>query len=104
MTVRRVSAPVPRSGDETDLDQERGVPSDIKIRLDELLLARGMTLTELSERVGITLVNLSVLKTGRRGQSGSAPWTRCAPSSAANPATCSVMSQARALPEVRRAP
>jgi putative transcriptional regulator len=37
----------------------------IRIRLDEVLAARGMTLTELSERVGITVVNLSVLKNGR---------------------------------------
>jgi putative transcriptional regulator len=37
----------------------------IRIRLDELLAARGMTLTELSQRVGITVVNLSVLKNGR---------------------------------------
>ena len=38
---------------------------EIAIRLDELLSERGMTLTELSERVGITVVNLSVLKNGR---------------------------------------
>ena len=37
----------------------------IVIRLDEVLAERGMTLTELSERVGITVVNLSVLKNGR---------------------------------------
>ena len=37
----------------------------IRIRLDEVLAERGMTLTELSERVGITIVNLSVLKNGR---------------------------------------
>ena len=37
----------------------------ITIRLDEVLSERGMTLTELSERVGITVVNLSVLKNGR---------------------------------------
>lgn len=37
----------------------------ILVRLDELLQARGMTLTELSQRVGITLANLSVLKSGR---------------------------------------
>jgi putative transcriptional regulator len=37
----------------------------IRIRLDDLLAARGMTLTELSQRVGITVVNLSVLKNGR---------------------------------------
>ncbi len=37
----------------------------VRIRLDELLAARGMTLTELSDLVGITVVNLSVLKNGR---------------------------------------
>ncbi|WP_130865263.1 helix-turn-helix domain-containing protein [Acidipropionibacterium timonense] len=38
---------------------------DVEIHLDDLLAARGMTLTELSRRTGITLVNLSVLKNGR---------------------------------------
>jgi putative transcriptional regulator len=37
----------------------------IEIHLDEMLAERGMTLTELSERVGITLANLSILKTGK---------------------------------------
>jgi len=37
----------------------------IRIRLDELLADRGMTLTESSERVGITIVNLSILKNDR---------------------------------------
>ncbi|MGH9042527.1 MAG: helix-turn-helix domain-containing protein [Acidimicrobiia bacterium] len=37
----------------------------IAIHLDEVLAARGMTLTELAERVDITVVNLSVLKNGR---------------------------------------
>ena len=37
----------------------------IKVNLDLMLLQRGMTLTELSETVGITLANLSVLKTGK---------------------------------------
>lgn len=37
----------------------------IEIHLDDLLAERGMTLTELSERVGITLANLSILKTGK---------------------------------------
>lgn len=37
----------------------------IHCRLDELLEERGMTLTQLSEAVGITLVNLSVLKNDR---------------------------------------
>lgn len=37
----------------------------IEVRLDERLRERGMTLSELSERVGITLANLSILKTGK---------------------------------------
>jgi putative transcriptional regulator len=37
----------------------------IVVRLDRLLAERGMTLTELSERVGVTLLNLSILKTGK---------------------------------------
>ena len=37
----------------------------IEIHLDKLLAHRGMTLTQLSEAVGVTIVNLSVLKNGR---------------------------------------
>lgn len=37
----------------------------VVIQLDALLASRGMTLTELSERIGITLANLSILKTGK---------------------------------------
>ena len=37
----------------------------IEIRLDHMLLERKMTLTELAERVGITVANLSILKTGK---------------------------------------
>ena len=37
----------------------------IIVKLDDLLHHRRMTLTELSERIGITLANLSVLKTGK---------------------------------------
>ena len=37
----------------------------IAVRLDELLHDRRMTLTELAERVDITLANLSILKTGK---------------------------------------
>jgi putative transcriptional regulator len=36
----------------------------ITIHLDKLLADRGMTLTELSERVGVSVVNLSILKNG----------------------------------------
>ena len=37
----------------------------ITITLDEVLERRGMSLTELSEAVDITLANLSILKTGK---------------------------------------
>lgn len=37
----------------------------IAVHLDRLLEERGMTLTELAERVNITVVNLSILKNGR---------------------------------------
>ena len=37
----------------------------IVVTLDEMLHTRRMTLTELAERVGITLANLSILKTGK---------------------------------------
>jgi putative transcriptional regulator len=37
----------------------------IIVKLDDVLHARRMTLTELSEQIGITLPNLSVLKTGK---------------------------------------
>lgn len=39
--------------------------TDVHCRLDELLEARGMTLTRLAEIVGVTVVNLSVLKNDR---------------------------------------
>ncbi|RAX45617.1 transcriptional regulator [Arthrobacter sp. AQ5-06] len=39
--------------------------SAIHCRLDELLAARGMSLTELSRHVGVSLVNLSVVKNDR---------------------------------------
>jgi putative transcriptional regulator len=37
----------------------------IRINLDRLLLDRRLTLTELADRVGITIANLSVLKTSK---------------------------------------
>ena len=37
----------------------------IAVYLDRVLADRAMTLTELAERVGVTVVNLSVLKNGR---------------------------------------
>jgi len=50
-------APAPAISD----DDETG----IHCRLDELLEERGLTLTRLSELVGVSLVNLSVLKNDR---------------------------------------
>ena len=37
----------------------------VVVRLDDLLHERRMTLTDLAERVDITLANLSILKTGK---------------------------------------
>ena len=37
----------------------------IRVNLDRILLDRRMSLTELADRVGITLANLSILKTGK---------------------------------------
>ncbi|AXG76480.1 helix-turn-helix domain-containing protein [Streptomyces paludis] len=37
----------------------------VAVHLDRLLAERGMTLTELAGRVGVTVVNLSILKNGR---------------------------------------
>jgi putative transcriptional regulator len=68
--MARGSTAVGRSAGGSAADDDAGAePNDdgaaITIRLDELLTERGMTLTELSGRVGITVVNLSVLKNGR---------------------------------------
>ncbi len=41
------------------------MPAMIKVNLDMMLLKRKMTLTQLSDEVGITLANLSILKTGK---------------------------------------
>lgn len=48
----------PASGPDDEL-------TGIHCRLDELLVERGMTLTRLSELVGVSIVNLSVLKNDR---------------------------------------
>lgn len=40
-------------------------PMAIRVTLDRVLLDRRMSLTELGDRVGITLANLSILKTGK---------------------------------------
>ncbi|WP_141578325.1 helix-turn-helix transcriptional regulator [Actinomadura sp. WMMA1423] len=40
-------------------------PHQITVHLDAVLAERGITLVELAERVGVTPVNLSILKNGR---------------------------------------
>lgn len=40
-------------------------PHTIEVHLDRMLVARDMTLTELSNRVGVSIVNLSNLKNGK---------------------------------------
>ncbi len=47
---------------ESDADREE---TGIVVNLDVMLARRKMSLTELSERVGITMANLSILKCGR---------------------------------------
>ena len=47
----------------------------IMIQLDRLLLERRMSLTELSDRVRVTMANLSILKTARPAPCASLPWT-----------------------------
>lgn len=47
------------------MSEDEALDHRVEIHLDELLAAREMTLTELANRAGITLVNLSVLKNGR---------------------------------------
>ena len=37
----------------------------IRVRLDRILLERQMSLTELADRIGITVANASILKTGK---------------------------------------
>ena len=56
----------PKSKDtkaETETEETEG--TRIVVKLDDLLYERRMTLTELAERIGITIANLSILKTGK---------------------------------------
>lgn len=53
----------PRTSAATEAEETGG--TRIVVKLDDLLYERRMTLTELAERMGITLANLSILKTGK---------------------------------------
>ena len=55
---RRTRSPGPAQPDDEELHA-------VEVHLDRLLADRGMTLTELAERAGVTVVNLSVLKNDR---------------------------------------
>ena len=50
---------------ETDTQATPDTPGRIVVTLDDMLYQRRMTLTELAEKVDITLANLSILKTGK---------------------------------------
>lgn len=54
---------MPPKAKTTEADDTEG--TRIMVKLDDLLYERRMTLTELAERIGITLANLSILKTGK---------------------------------------
>ncbi len=47
------------------MSDDEGEVTGIHCRLDELLAERGMTVTRLSELVGVSVVNLSILKNDR---------------------------------------
>ena len=47
------------------LVKNNGCKMGIKVKLDVVMARRNMSLTELSERIGITPANLSILKTGK---------------------------------------
>lgn len=55
----------PKSRNAKPDDAEESEGTRIVVKLDDLLYERRMTLTELAERIGITLANLSILKTGK---------------------------------------
>jgi putative transcriptional regulator len=54
-----------RTRSESDPSPEDEALHAVEVHLDKILADRGMTLAELAERAGVTVVNLSVLKNGR---------------------------------------
>src|SRR5262249_62192360 len=63
--ARRGNADGRADGDAASGDGADSGGAPIAVRLDDLLANRGMTLTELAGRVGVTIVHLSILKNGR---------------------------------------
>jgi len=62
MARRRPDAPVPEP---VPTPGETGEAHAVRVHLDRVLAEREMTLTQLADRAGVTVVNLSVLKNGR---------------------------------------
>ena len=60
----------------------------IRVKLDHLLLDRRLTLTELADRIGITIANVSVSRRTRRALFASPPSKRFAASSSASRGIC----------------
>jgi putative transcriptional regulator len=48
-----------------DTNNNDTIEDTIKVNIDLLLVQRQMSLTELSEKVGVTMANLSILKRGK---------------------------------------
>jgi hypothetical protein len=67
----------------------------IAVKLDDLLHDRRMTLTELAERIDLTLANLSILKTGKARAIRFSTLGRSVERSAASPAISSGSSRTR---------
>ena len=53
------------------IENKQETKKEIKVNLDLLMVQRKMSLTQLSEKVGITMANLSILKLVRLKQFGS---------------------------------
>ena len=59
----------------------------IEVQLDLMLLTRKISLTELSQRVGISITNLSILKRTKPGRFDSLPWMPSVKNWSVNPVT-----------------
>ncbi len=52
-------------GDSKELNEEEWLPGDMIFNIDVMLAKRKMSVTELANRVGITMANISILKNGK---------------------------------------
>lgn len=66
MAAKRPRPSVPARGESRrHADRTAEDEHAVEVHLDALLAARSLTLTELANRIGITIANLSILKNGR---------------------------------------